>query len=278
MSAAINEQPQRIFAVIDPERFVQPAFERAEWIAARNGAILHLFCCLGEEGVAADDPAAVFAIERATGWLKRLTQEASNYDIRTEIAVEWNHNWRERIAEAARECNADMIVKTVSRHSGLSRALRATGDWTVLRRAHCPVLLIDPRRPPQPRKILAAVKLNPKSDEYEVLNERVVSLSHQIAAALDAELDAVTVYKGEEMYFDRQKFADKCGLKRNRVHSVEGTPHRGIARAAEDLDADILVIGTANRNKRDSGGSIIGDTAERIIDAVDTDLIVIPAA
>jgi len=278
MSAVTTEQPQRIFAVIDPQRFVQPAFERAEWIAARNGAILHLFCCLGEEGVASDDPAAVFAVERAKAWLRRLTEEASNYDIKTEIDVEWNPNWRERIAEAARECDADMIVKTVSRHSGLSRAFKTTSDWSVLRRAHCPVLLIDPRRPPQPRRILAAVKLNPGSDAYEVLNERVVSLSHQIAGALDAELDAVTVFKGEEMYFDRQKFADRCGLPRNRVHSVEGAPHREIAKAAEELQADILVIGTANHNKKDSGGSIIGDTAERIIDAVDTDLIVIPAA
>lgn len=278
MSVPATENLQRIFAVIDPERFVQPAFERAEWIAARNGAILHLFCCLGEEGVAAGDPAAKYAIDRATRWLKRLTEEAQNYEIRTEIEVVWDPDWRGRIAEAARASSADMIVKTVSRHSGLTRHLRATADWTVLRRAHCPVLLIDPRRPPQPKKVLAAVKLNPESSEYEVLNERVVTMSHRIAAALGAELYAVTAYRGEEIYFDRQKFADTCKLPRNRVQSVEGAAHKGIARIVDEIGADILVIGRANRNKKDSGGSIIGDTAERIIDAVDTDLVVIPAA
>lgn len=272
------EQPlQRIFTVIDPHRLVQPAFERGEWVAARNGSILHLFCCLGDDGVSADDPAAVFARERAERWLRRLTDEAGEYEIRTEIHVEWNPNWRDRIVEAARECDADMIIKTVSRHTGLARQLKATSDWTLLRQAHCPVLLIDPARPPQPRKILAAIKLNPGSEQYTELNEQVLGLSRRISQALDAELDAVTVYKGDEMYFDRQKFADRCGLPRNRVHAVEGTPHRGIAKVAEDLGSDILVIGCANRNLKE-GGSVIGDTAQRIIDAVDTDLVVIPAA
>jgi universal stress protein E len=269
-----NEKMQRVFAVIDPERFVQPAFERAEWIAARNGALLHLYCCLGEEGVAADDPAAKFAIERATRWLERLTSEAGDYELTTEIDVEWNPNWRERIAEAATEAGADMIIKTVSRHSGLGRQLKATSDWTLLRNARCPVLLIDPTRPPQPKKVLAAVKLEPGSETYEVLNQEVLALSRTMSTALEAELDAVTIYKGDQMYFDRQKFADSCGLPRNRVHSYEGSPHKAIAEAARELGSDILVIGSAGRNKRES--RIIGDTAQRIIDAVDTDLVVIP--
>ena len=277
MDSEPTDQLQRIFAVIDPERFVQPAFERAEWIAARSGAILHLYCCLGEEGIPPDDPRARFAVERANRWLERLTSEAGEYDLKTEIEVEWNPDWRERIAEAANESGANMIIKTVSRHRGLARQLRTTGDWAVLRKARCPVLLIDPARPPQPGKVLAAVKLNPVQDEYSELNDSVLSMSHRIAGALDAELDVVTVFKGDQMYFDRQRFADSCGLPRNRVHTREGAAHKGIAAAAKELGADILVIGSANRNVKDSG-SIIGDTAERIIDAVDTDLVVIPNA
>jgi len=277
MSAGKNQELQRIFTVIDPERFVQPAFERGEWVAARNGAILHLYCCIGEEGVAADSPAARFSIERARRWLERLTTEASTYKLTTEIEVEWDPNWRERIAEAAKSCGADMIIKTVSRHSGLARQLKKTADWTLLRAANCPVLLIDPHRPPQPSKVLAAVKLNPDSDTYTVLNQQVIATSHRIAEALEAELHAVTAFKGDQMYFDRQKFADSCGLPRNRVHTVEGTPHKAIAEATRELGSDILVIGSANRNLKESG-MVIGDTAERIIDAVDTDIVVIPSA
>lgn len=277
MNSESTDQLQRIFAVIDPERFVQPAFERAEWIAARSGAIVHLYCCLGEDGVSADAPQAKFAVERASRWLRRLTAEAGEYDLKTEIEVEWDANWRERLAEAANESGANLIIKTVSRQRGLTRQLRTTGDWAVLRNAQCPVLLIDPGRPLQPGKVLAAVKLNPVQDEYSELNERVIAMSRRIAGALEAEFEVVTVFKGDQMYFDRQKFADSCGLPRNRVHTRDGAAHKGIATAAKELGADILVIGSANRNLKDSG-SIIGDTAERIIDAIDTDLVVIPNA
>jgi universal stress protein E len=277
MPLGYNQDLQRIFTVIDPERFVQPAFERGEWVAARNGAILHLYCCIGEEGVAADSPEAQFAVARATHWLERLTAEAGKYKLSTEIEVDWDPDWRERIAKAAKSCAADLIIKTVSRHSGLARQFKKTADWTLLRSANCPVLLIDPKRPPRPEKVLAAVKLNPDSDDYVVLNKQVITTSHRIAGALDAELHAVTVYKGDQMYFDRQKFADSCGLPRNRVHAFEGTPHKGIAQATRELGSDILVIGSAHHNGKGSG-MIIGDTAERIIDAVDTDLVVIPNA
>lgn len=277
MTGESDQDLQRVFAVIDPERFVQPAFERGEWVAARNGAILHLYCCLGEEGIAADEPMAQFAVERATRWLERLTAEVSESKLETEIEVEWDPKWRERIAGAAQACGADMIIKTVSRHSGLTRQLKTTSDWALLKNARCPVLLIDPSRSPQPKKVLAAVKLNPDSETYSVLNEQVLSMSHRIASALDADLDAVTVYKGDQMYFDRQKFADSCNLPRNRVHAVEWAPHKGIAAMARDLGSDILVIGRASHNVKESG-MVIGDTAQRIIDAVDTDLVVIPNA
>jgi nucleotide-binding universal stress UspA family protein len=277
MASTTSADLRRVFAVIDPERFVQPAFERAEWIASRNGSVLHLYCCIGEEDVPADHPTAKFAVERAVRWLERLTTEAKGYELKTEIEVEWNPNWRERIAEASRDADADLIVKTVSRHRGLARQLKTTADWTLLQKANRPVLLIDPMRPPQPKKVIAAVKLNPDSEQYQLLNEQVMSTSHRIAAALGAELHAVTVYKGDQIHFDRQRFADSCGLQRNRVHAYEGTPHREIAEAARELGGDILVIGRASRHLGGSG-SIIGATAERIIDAVDTDLVVIPNA
>jgi len=277
MASESSESVQRVFVVIDPERLVQPALERGEWIALQNGAVLQLYCCLGERGLTAEDRAAAFALERTRSWLDRIKAGNQERGITTEVQVEWDSNWRERIAASAEESGADMVIKTVSRHSGLTRQLKATADWSLLNRAKCPVLLIDPARPPQPKKVLAAVKLNPNDAQYDVLNEQVLSLSHQMARSLDAELNAVTVYKGHEIHFDRQRFADKCGLARNAVHAVEGAAHKQIAEVAREIGADVLVIGCANRNVMDSG-SIIGDTAQRIIDAVDTDLVVVPAA
>src|SRR5690606_2792219 len=86
-----------------------------------------------------------------------------------------------------------------------------------------------------------------------------------IAELLDAELHAVTVYRGEGIFFDRQKFADECRLPRNRVHAVEGSPYEGIAEVAAQIGAGAVVVGSAVRPTR---GSILGTTAERVIDEV----------
>jgi nucleoside phosphorylase len=124
-----------------------------------------------------------------------------------------------------------------------------------------------------PKTVLAAVKVRPEDAVYAELNQRVVDLSHRIAELLDAELHAVTVYRGEGIYFDRQKFADECRLPRNRVHATEGSSYEGIAQVAEQVGAGVVIVGSAPRPAR---GSILGATAERVIDEVPGDVVVLP--
>jgi len=177
---------------------------------------------------------------------------------------------------ASRSANADLVVKTAARHSSVRRQLTKTSDWELLRNASCPTLLVDPSLDTNTGKVLAAVKLKPGSETHSILNERVVQLAHRIAAAMDAELHAVTVYKGEDIYFDRQAFANSCGLPRNKVHAVEGNPAKGIAEVAAEIDAGVLIIGCAAKQSPERG-IIIGDTAQKVIDEVHADMIVVPA-
>lgn len=270
------ERIERVFLVIDPTRLVQPGFEKAEWVAARNDAELYLYCCIWDPDLDREDEETKRAIEETRRWIERIAASSREKGIKITVEVDWDADWRERIGEVARECEADLIVKTVNRHSRVRRQLMRTSDWTLLRNASCPTLLVDPRRPPNPRTLLAAVKLRPGDDTHTVLNEKVIGMAHRIADILDAELHAVTVYKGQDVYFDRQKFADSCGLPRNRVHSTDGTPHHGIAEVAEQVQADVLIVGCA-ANQAPERGVIIGDTAQRVIDEVDTDVIVVPA-
>jgi universal stress protein E len=267
---------RKILVVMDPTRLVQPALEKAEWIAARNGASLHLFCCIWDSEFASDSAASALLIKQTDDWLKRIAQSCREEGIEAVTETNWDPDWRERIAEAARESEADLIVKSVSRHSRVRRQLMRTSDWVVLRDATCPTLLVDNMRPPNPKIVLAAVKLKPSDETHTVLNDRVIEMAHRITEAFQGELHAVTVYRGEDMYFDRQRFADSCKLPRNQVHSAEGQPARGIAEVAERIGADVLIIGCA-ANQVPERGVIIGDTAQRVIDEVTTDIIVIPA-
>src|SRR5690606_34071444 len=122
---------------------------------------------------------------------------------------------------------ADLVIKTASPRGPLRRRLMQTGDWTLIRNCARPMLLASPTRIGVPKVVLAAVKVNPTEPVYTALNGRVIDLSHRIAELLGAELHVVTVFRGEGVFFDRQKFADTCRLPRNRVRAVEGSSYEG---------------------------------------------------
>lgn len=268
MASADDSLVRNVFVVIDPTRLTQPALEKAEWVAARNGATLHVYCCLFDADVDRNEEAAAGLMEETRAWLGRVTAASQGRGFDVVVNVDWAADWRERIPVAARECGADLIVKTASRHSQMRRRLMQTSDWTLLRNASCPTLLVDPGRQVQPKNVLAAVKLKPGDETHSILNDKVIGMAHRIADVLDADLHAVTVYKGDDVYFDRQRFADSCGLPRNRVHATDGAAPRGIAEVARSIPAEVLIIGCAAGK---------GDTAQRVIDEVDSDVIVIPA-
>lgn len=266
---------ESVFVVIDPMHLVQPGLAKAEWVAARNSAKLHLYCCIWEAGLESDRVRVEQAIAATRAWLQRIAA-ASELAIDVSIEVDWHADWRRRIVEAARASGADLIVKSMSQHGPVRRQLMQTSDWMLLRDASCPTLLVHPNRAANPKTVLAAVKLKPGSKTYTSLNGKVLSLGRRLAAAFAADLHAVTVYKDEDIYFDRQQFADSCELPRNRIHATDGPPVRGIAATAAKIGADVVIIGCAGEESSQRG-IVIGDTAQRVIDEVDTDVIVIPA-
>src|SRR5690606_24764663 len=176
------------------------------------------------------------------------------------------------------ESGADFIVKTASRHTPLARHLTKTVDWTLLQSPCGPTLLVSPIESVADKVVLAAVKVKPGDELYTALNTQVVAMAHRVARVLGADLHAVTAYKGEGVYFDRQKFADVCRLPRNRVHPAEGPPHRAIAEVAKRIGAGVLIIGCANSIQNGERSRVLGDTAQRVIDAVRSDIIVVPAS
>lgn len=275
--AQIETPVGKIFVVLDPKRMIQPALEKAEWVAERNRAQLHLYCCCYDSQLAFDQNAKQGTIDRTRQWIDRIAAPAREKGLEVTTEVGWKPDWREAIVSAAGESGADLVVKTASRHTPLARHLMKTADWTLLQSSCGPTLLVSPGESFSNKVVLAAVKVKPGDETYTALNKQVVTMAHRIARVLGAELHAVTAYRGEGVYFDRQKFADICRLPRNRVHSAEGAPHKAIAEVAEKIGAGVLIIGCANAARTAERNRVIGDTAQRVIDAVRSDIIVVPA-
>ena len=255
----------RIFAVIDPTRFIQTAFLRAEAIARSNGAELIAYCCIAE---GSGDSPHEQARQRLSVVRQSIERLAAGSDVENiQVRVEWSDDWRRALVDAAAGSQCDLIVKQASRHSLVGRVFSATADWMLLNEARQPILLVADRLPQDARRVLAAIKLKPDDAAQEELNAKIVELSQYLSKVVGFEMHAATAFRGDEVFFDRQRFANFCGLPRNRVHAVEGAAHIAVARAAADIGADTIVIGNPEKS----------ETAQRLIDHANCDILVLPA-
>ncbi len=246
---------------------IQPALIKGEWICQENNAELTAYCCIYDEDLTSEaDQQRELDLTRE--WLERIVAHPRSKGVNVTIQLEWNRDWRQAIPAAVAAAKADMVVKAASKHTAIRRRLMKTSDWTLLRETKVPVLLVSGTEAWESRKLLAAVKQNPEDAVREKLNERIVNIAHAIADGAGFELYAAVAITGDNMHFDRQRFADACRLPRNRVRSGAGAAHKGIASVADEIDADIILVGNP-------AGS---DTAVSLIDKVNRDVLVLPQA
>lgn len=273
----------KVFVVLDPTCMEQAALEWGEQVVrafkSHRGvdAVLHVYCCVNGESVSvvpADDPARSQAatVDRVTGWLERLVAGPRAEGISVETEVEWNEDWRKAIVAAAARQNSAMVVKNMTQHSRFVRMVRATSDWTLIRECECPVLLVKTGRPYRVDKVLVAVKHSPDDDRYEKANDDILQAAKQMAADLGATLHAVTCYN-EGTRLDRQRFANRCGLDRNQISAASGVPERVIAETAAQQGSDLIIMA---RVARPDSPAMVGATARKVIDEIDTEVLVLP--
>ncbi len=276
---------EKIFVILDPTTMEQPSLVMAESIAPDfnlqrdRAAALHVYCCIDEKTISVgdgEDREQVLAETRelADAWVQRIVERSrAQGRLAVETEVEISADWRAAIVAAVGRQNCVLAIRGMSQHTRLMRLFKDRSDWKLLRDSSCPVYLVkaSPNRPV--RKVLAAIKHRTEKQVYTEANDMILETARGIASGLGAELHVVTAYKDISNYPDRQKFADRCKLPRNRVQAVMGSPNDAIATAAREIDADLIVIARVGKagGKRD-----IGHTAETIIDALNANLLVLP--
>lgn len=275
---------QKIFVILDPTTMNQPSLVMAETIAAdEQGAgagdiALHLYCCIAEDQVRRppdmDDATAIAEeLSRIESWVERLAEHGRAKGLQVDTEVEIKADWRQAIVDAIERGSSTLAVKNMTNQSRLRRWLRETSDWRLLRDAKCPVLLVKSYARRHIKKVLVAIKHRPETDTYRAANDRLLEAGRRIANNVSAELNVVTVYPDTSDYPDRQRFADRCGLPRNQVRAEMGKPEEAIATAARELEADLVVIARVSRPDAEAK---LGHTAEKVIDGLYCNILVLP--
>ena len=260
----------RIMVILDPTRAQQPAYDRGLESAHMTGARLHIYGCLG---TGQEEEASPYSTGRFKAVLERCIQKASQEGIETTGELEWAGDWRRQAVSAAARISASLIFKTYTPHTDLQRQIRTTYDWTLLRLAPCPVLLVKNIRDWKHRRVLAAICPEPSDDAHLKLNHQIISFLQRFSDAYGSEAHVVSAYEDRNREPCPADLAEICGVSENFVHIGRGQPADVVRETAEAIGADLILIGTVGR--AGIRGTIVGNTSERLLDHTESDVLVL---
>ncbi len=228
--------------------------------------------------------------------LEAIADRLRVHSMKVTVSAEWDYPAHEAIVRRAREIKADLIV--ASMHPGRHRMpwmLQLT-DWELVRGSPVPLLLVKNPRPYRRAAVLAAIDPSHAHEKPLQLDKQILQVAKKLSLALRGRLHAMHAYpvipmgalpegitpgtleaiQADEQRRARTRFSRALRMSRiarARRHLIAGQPVSAIAEAARQSGCAIVVMGAISRSgyKR----VLIGNTAERILDELACDIMVI---
>jgi universal stress protein E len=235
------------------------------------------------------------ALRRLEGMAERLR----THDIKVTVRAGWDYPSHEAIIRRALAIKADLVVASLSpgQHR-LPWLLRLT-DWELVRSSPVPVLVIKNSRPYRHPAVLAAIDPGHAHAKPLKLDETILKAGKTLAKALRGTLHAVHAYARFPMGSFSEGMSGQAaqGLAEEAEHRamlrfaralkpmriartgqylIARQPIAAIEEAARKSRSAIVVMGALSRSgyKR----LLIGNTAERILDELSCDILVVKPA
>jgi len=265
-----------LLVVIEPELMESLALERAKYIARTTKAHLHLLICDKKH-----EHADLLSVLEA-----KLADEAFN--VTSEQA--WHESRHATILQVQQAKGCGLVIKQHVPDNPLKKVLLTPEDWKLLRYCPCPVLLVTTDRDWEHGVVLAAGDVGNNDPEHMALHSSIVDHGFRIASLAHAQLHVISAHPAptlamvDEVYpmdtqlqasyrAECQVFQQRCEVEDDRLHIEEGPADMVIPRVAKSLGAVVTVMGTVARTGL--SGALIGNTAEVVIDKLDSDILVL---
>ncbi|WP_432453085.1 MULTISPECIES: universal stress protein UspE [unclassified Agarivorans] len=293
---------RNILVVIDPLHDSQAALSRAVFLAnkedkAKIKALLTIYDFSYEmtSMLSIEEREAMRSgvIEERNVWLQDIVANTQTHGIEVETKVIWNNRLYESVIQEVLDFGHDLVVKATHPHPTLQSIIFTPNDWHILRKCPTPVLMVKEHQWPTKGKILAAIHAGSENEDHHKLNLNIANETKDLCHLLDASAHVVTAYPSAPVNiaielpdFDPLKYNQNVKefhekaladfVKQNFEHEVkthleEGLPDDVIPEVANNIDAEIVILGTSGRSG--FSAALIGNTAEHVIDQLDCDLL-----
>ena len=220
---------------------------------------------------------------------KKLLQQVSEFSdtaVSIRVVVRAGDPATEIIREAIRGQH-DLVIKTADSFSNTERIFGSVAR-SLLRLCPCAVLLLKSATHGDFDNVVAPIDVDAHDGDHKQLNHSIAELAHDISQADDASLHLIAVWDFPMEAPFRQRTGDreveltiekheaqirtKIGLlfpeedrtiRMPEIHIRRGSPAKAIAELVEEVEADLLVMGTVCRTGM--AGFLIGNTAETVL-------------
>lgn len=272
----IMQAIRSILVVIEPEHSESLALKRAKLIAGVTQAHLHLLVCDPKH-----DHSGMLSVLKAA-----LLEDG--YSVTTEQA--WNQSLHDTIIDVQQAEGCGLVIKQHFPDSPLKKALLTPADWKLLRHCPTPVLLVKTAGSWKDKVVLAAIDVGNMESEHRHLHATIIDYGYDIASLAKAHLHVISAHPSpmlsaadptlqlsetiEARYREQCKaFQAEFDIDNEHLHIAEGPADVLIPFMVHKLQAAVTVIGTVARTGL--SGTLIGNTAEVVLDAVESDVLVL---
>ncbi|NVK24845.1 MAG: universal stress protein UspE [Gammaproteobacteria bacterium] len=293
----------KILVVADPTVEEQKALSRAFELAEKHPCKITLFLSIYDFSyemttmLSADERSSMkdAVINDRQKWLYELARTNGADMDNITVKVDWHNRPYESIIKEAISGQYDLVVKGTHKHDVLKSVVFTPTDWHLLRKCPTAVLLVKDHAWPEHGKVLAAVNTGDMDDDHGNLNSGIIEHASFMSRLLNSEthlinafpptpiniaveipdFDAIEYSSNLKAHHDKslQELASKFDINVNNLHLKEGMPEDVIPELAENMDAELVVMGTIGRTG--ISAALIGNTAEHVIDNINCDLLAI---
>ena len=265
-----------ILVVMEPDHPQNLALNRARLLSSVTQSHLHLLVV----GTKRDH----------SHYLNKVAAElkAEGFTVTTQQA--FKDSAHQTIIQVSKVEGCTLVVKQHFADNPLKKALLTPEDWKLMRYSPAPVLMVKTDRPWTGGLILAAVDVGNKDGEHQTLHKGIVSHGAQIAELAKGTLHVIAAHPSPMLsaadptfqisesikaaYQAKcRDFQDAYGIDDQHLHIEEGPADVLIAHTAHKLNAVVTIIGTVARSGLT--GALIGNTAEVVLDQLQSDVLVI---
>lgn len=291
-----------ILVVISGKRGRHAALERALKFAQFNDIHIHLFNSIYEPIMDLTDVISSahrkelkkeFLSDR-TLYMESVAKDLREKGIDCSVKVTWHRELHEAVEEAAIELQPDLVIKRITEDEFTLNPFAMPVDSHLLRYCPVPLLLVN-KSSWAPGPVLAALDPTTDDKDHVALNHQILNHAKTLAQLYETDVHAVNTFDtpviGSSLGladFDYSRlqdatrqwhknkmlaFLEEHPLDEENIHLVESSAEIGISKVANDIEAQVVIIGTVGRTGLSA--AFIGNTAERVLSKLNCEVLTI---